>query len=354
MDDVNRVWPGLVGLARAGVVAKPVPHLDEVDWVVWEQADGDTRGRVVRSITADGETFDDSEYTGDANVPQADEGDPVYLIEVWGGFGDDASARESNQSGPDTVHVVHLESRMTEVEDPRDREAAAAGLLERAKSLLTPGSTDDAGDSAEDSEDIDMKKVGRTLSRANVAEAKAVHDAAATMLEREGHDDHKAARTYTDDPDDGFEMAEHHAKIGEILDTTDGEDAAEASKDADSTDTETTGAESPADDDTTEHMSDETTDDTEKATEEPPAWAEALTEKVETIEARVDEIDDETEKMADAPEWAQDLAEKVDGLDNRVDKIAKAEADTDQVAGTEDSAETTDEASAFKAALGGD
>ena len=370
------------------------------DWVVWEQADGDTRGRVVRSITAEGETFGDSEYTGDANVPQADEDDPVYLIELWDGFGDDASARESNQSGPDTVHVVHLESRMTEVEDPRDREAAAAGLLERAKSLLTPGSTDDAGDSAEDSEDIDMEKVGRTLSRANVAEAKAVHDAAATMLEREGTPDHTGARTYSADPDDEFEMGEHYQKmlrkqdipmpgqaqllypdrdtamtVAEDMGLTgvhehdfDGEtffmpgeshdefrDAVGDMGQATHGDEEETSANEPAgsgvDTDTT--PDDKMTDDTEKTSDEPPAWADALTEKVEAIEARVDEIDDDAEKMADAPEWAQDLAEKVSDLDERVDKMATKTADTEQVGGAEKSAETTDEASAFKAALGG-
>ena len=295
-------------------------------------------------------------------------------------------------------------------EEPTAKDIDDATLGKRLKRLLFPSAdgTDDAvspeSGPAEDREALD--KAGQTLSAANVAEAKAVHDAAATMLERQGHDDHKGGRTYTADRTDDFEMADHHAKMATLskqaipeaesaqllypdeetaeavaeemgLGEThehdlDGETfympgadhaafeaavaelaASHDDEETASTDTETTGAESPADDDTTEHMSDEPTDDTEKATDEPPAWAEALTEKVETIEARVDEIDDETEKMADAPEWAQDLAEKVEGLDDRVDKIAKAEADTDQVAGAEKGAETTDEASAFKAALGG-
>ena len=343
------------------------------DWVVWEQADGDTRGRVVRSITAEGETFDDSEYTGDANVPQADEDDPVYLIEVWDGFGDDASARESNQSGPDTVHVVHLESRMTEVEDPRDREAAAAGLLERAKSLLTPGSTDDAGNSAEDSEDIDMEKVGRTLSRANEREAKAAHDAAATMLERASCPDHSSARTYTADPDDEFEMGEHYEKMlakqdipmpGEAqllygdedtamsvaeemgLDgihehTLDGETFfMPGSSHAEFEETMGGMGQGGHDDD---HEQGEHEDDKAQTSDEPAesgagAGADADTDTDTDTDTETKMSDEKLDTIIDK---LNDLDERVDEIDERVDKVAGKTADSDQVEGGTE-AETTE------------
>jgi len=274
-------------------------------------------------------------------------------------------------------------------------------------SLLT--GSDDADTTA--TAEAPVTKVGRTLSRANVNESKAIHDAAATMLEREGHRDHKDARTYDGDPDDEFQMSGHYEEkllskqavpmvddalilypdegqaeaaaaalgLGEEAHAHDVEGAGEAfmpgadmaayedavadlaqggHDDETENSTETTAAESAVDDDT-EAMSNEntdTTDDTEKS-DEPPAWADDLTEKVEQIDKRVAEIEGDAEKsLDDAPEWAQDLAAKVDDIDDRVDKVAKGGATTDQVEGGDEStdAETTDDVSAFKAALGGD
>jgi len=69
--------------------------------------------------------------------------------------------------------------------------------------------------------------------------------------------------------------------------------------------------------------------------EEPPAWAADLTEKVEQIEKRIDDVeedDDGAEKaLDDAPEWANELAEKVDGLDERVDTIATQSGGSQQL-----------------------
>lgn len=347
---------------------------DVGDWVTWEQASGDTRGQVVEIETDEGETFPDA-VSGDANIPQASEDEPVMLIEVWDGFGDDATPRDDDRGRGDTMHVVQREAVVTEVSDPREREAAAAGLLERAKSLLL--GTDDAGKSAEDSEDsIDMAKVGRTLSRANVAETKTVHDAAATMLEREGHDDHKNARTYTSDPDDEFSMADYHAKmlhkqdipmvddvfalypdegqaeaaagemgLGEVAHphSVDGvgvmwmpgedmmayeEAVAELAEDDDQEDgemansEETTGAESPADDDTSDKMTDDNTDDDPMA--DAPEWAKSLSDRIDDLEDEQDteKADDDAE---DKPEWAK-------SLEDRLDRIAAERADTDQTA----------------------
>ena len=309
------------------------------DWVVWEQASGDTRGQVADIEEEPGETFEDG-GSGDANTPQATEDDPVYLIEVGDGFGEDFEFRGESSGRGDTLHVVHLESRMRGVENPREREAAAAGLIQRAVSLLS--SSDDASE-AEDP-DADLSKVGQTLSRANETEAKAVHDAAATMLDRNGAREHKESRTFTGDPDDDFEMAEHHQKaLDESPETTGA-----------ATDT---GSDSPEDTDADKMTDDDTNDDSQKS-DEPPAWAESLDEKLESIDKRVAELEDDGDgaekSLEDAPEWAQDLDDKVDALDERVDKVAKAGADTDQVSGADEGADDTpDEASAFKAALGG-
>jgi hypothetical protein len=102
---------------------------------------------------------------------------------------------------------------------------------------------------------------------------------------------------------------------------------------------------------TTENMAKE-------STEEPPAWAEDLTEKVEQIEKRVDEVEgdaEDTEKSAaDAPQWARDLMEKVDDLDERVDTISKQSGHSQQLDATEkDADDTADETEKFKAGLVG-
>ena len=381
VEAYRRAWAAKFGddhvMTSKGETTVTKQEYNQGDWVVWEQADGDTRGRVVRSITAEGETFDDSAYTGDANVPQADEDDPVYLIEVWGGFGDDASARESNQSGPDTVHVVHLESRMTDVSDPRDREAAAAGLLERAKSLLTPGSTDDAGNSAEDSEGIDMEKVGRTLSQANERETKAVHDAAATMLERADCPDHSSARTYTADPDDEFEMGEHYEKM---LTKQDIPMPGEAQLLYGDEDTAMSVAEEMGLDGVHEHTLDgetffmpgETHADFEEAMggmeqggheDDDHEQGEHDDEKVqasdEPAESGADADADTETKMSDEKldtiiDKLNDLDERVDEIDERVDKVAGKTADSDQVeGGTETETTETSETEKFLTGLTG-
>jgi len=81
------------------------------------------------------------------------------------------------------------------------------------------------------------------------------------------------------------------------------------------------------------------TDDTTKS--EPPEWAQNLTEKVESIEKRVDEMeDDDAEKsLEDAPEWASDLAQKVDDLDERVETISKQSGHSQQLGKSADEEE---------------
>jgi len=211
---------------------------DTGTWTVWPRLGGDSRGRVVEVIEEPGEGFDDA-ISGDVTV-EAEEDNPVYLLEVWDGFGDEASPREDESGRGDTMHVANKEDRLREVSDPREREAASSdGVAERIRAAVARfapgdggggGQADDSGNSDEDTgtgatSDHDggsakaadipietaMTKVGRTLSEENVAEAKAVHDAAQMMLSRESVPMHsKTAGTYTEDEEDDFSLAEHH------------------------------------------------------------------------------------------------------------------------------------------------
>lgn len=212
-----------------------------------------------------------------------------------------------------------------------DREAAA-GLLARAKRLLTGGTATDDSVEGEDA----VAKAGRTLSSANVREAKAIHDAAEKMLDREGVGRHSAdVRRYHEDKADPYEekSANEPAESGvepsdNDTDMTLNEDeiksiATEAAEAAVEKRLDTT------DDEQTEKDADDTANETDGESELVAA-VETLTEKVDGVDERLDELDD------------------------RVDKVAKSGADTDQVAGADETdSETKDEASAFKAALGG-
>lgn len=130
-------------------------------------------------------------------------------------------------------------------------------------------------------------------------------------------------------------------------DDEDGEEMGDGAAGEDEDDKHATGGETPG--------SDDMTDDTEKGGEA-PEWAQSLTEKVEQIEDRVDDIEGGEEKaMDEAPEWAQDLAEKVDDLDERVDTIATQSGHSQQLdAGAEkNGSDPDDEVEAFKAGLVG-
>lgn len=123
--------------------------------------------------------------------------------------------------------------------------------------------------------------------------------------------------------------------------------------------------EQPVTEDFADWVASESNTDTEitmsdDTTEEPPEWAKGLTDRIDSIEEKLsneeDEPDGSEKGLEDAPEWAQDLTEKVDELDERVDKVATDKADTQQ-AGGGDGGEggdgPSDDAEAFKAALGG-
>jgi hypothetical protein len=326
---------------------------DVDDWVTWDQASGDTRGQVVEIETDADESFPDA-VSGEANIPQAREDEPVYLIEVWDGFGDEASQREEESGRGDTMHVVQRETAITEVSDPREREAAAAGLMQRAVRLITGGETDDASgaeDSGGDGTDT-LGKVGRTLSQANVAETKAVHDAASRMLDREGHRDHEAARTYSADPNDEFELAEHHSE--KLLANLDIQEPANTQDETNSAGT--TGAatgdesDSSADDDATDNMTDNTDDestDTDTGTDtdksnDPPEW---FAEEMDKVHDRIDDLEKDADTESDADEPDVDIeelqeklddieAEKVD-LEEKIERVAGEQATSDQLSGSD-------------------
>lgn len=240
---------------------------------------------------------------------------------------------DERMSDTDTDSDESPDKQLDEIDD--------ATLGKRLKRLFlgAPDDTEaDDGTPPEDSDDVGAaEKAGRVLSEANVAEAKAIHDHAERMLRSEGVGSHsQTVRTYNADDHDAFTL--------ESVSKADAEE---------SDDDETEKADAQADDHPADADHDKMTDETE----EPPAWAESLIDKVEEIESRVDEVDEDSEKaedLDDAPEWAQDLGKQVDELGERVDKLSKNSADTDQVGGSE---ETTDEqptdAEAFKQRLVG-
>lgn len=343
-----------------------VTKISTGDWVTWPRAGGDTRGRIVEIEDEPGEGFEQA-ISGDVRV-EAEEDDPVALYEVWDGFGEDASPREDESGRGDTMHVANRVSRLTDVQDPREREAAADdGLLSRIAAGLGLGA-DDAEESAEDP----VAKVGRTLSSANVTDTMAVHDAAASMLQREGVDPHgDSYRRYSDDPKHGFELSEDYKKMlrkqdipmpddALLLYPSEGQAAAVAAEmgieeSAHPHQIEGVGQVfMPGPDMATyreavveisqgahgEGEEQEMSGDNEPA--ESGAEPEAEQAPVEMGE-KLDEILDQLDAQA----------ERVGEIEDRVDKVAAGEASSQQVGGAEESGEEQlDEVQAFKRALG--
>lgn len=223
---------------------------------------------------------------------------------------------------------------------PTPEDVDDATLGQRVKSLFF-GGRGDAADDPGSGEDA-VAKAGRTLSNANVHEAKAIHDAAETMLEREGVTPHGGeVRSYHEDKNDPFEREKRAAS---------GNEPAESGADTD-----------------TDDMTDLTEDDiksiateaaeaaVEKRFDDSETESETDTEKSET-DADDTETDSESEIVAaveDLSEKVDDVDARLDDIDERVDKVAKGGATTDQIDGESTDSEPTDETSAFKAALGG-
>ena len=221
---------------------------------------------------------------------------------------------EDGQTGKEAAEDSDFESDGVDI-DKADNETLGA----RLKAALGFGDDTDDPDTGEDA---GTEKAGRTLSQNNRRAVMASIDAQLDILDDAGVD-HGMER-FTDRDAFAFDLAEYEGK---------GQHGDEMDKNA-------------AESDISESNMSEDTDDTEKS-DDAPEWAESLTEKVESIEKRVDDIEgDDTEKaLDDAPEWAQTLAEKVDDLDDRVDKVSKATATTQQTGGSETTGETGDDLS---------
>jgi len=201
-----------------------------------------------------------------------------------------------------------------------------ATLGSRIKSALgLGGGADDGGNSSEDPDAADAEKAGRTLSERNQHAVMASVDAQLDLLDDAGVD-HGMTR-FTDRDDVAFSIDEYGDK-GQHSD--------------DKPDKNAPGGDTPDDD-----MTDDINDKVDALEEKLDTLSEKLDEEDDTEAEKEDEQDDELSEKLDA------IAEKVDHLDERVDKMATKAADTEQVGGAEKSAETTDEVSAFKAALGG-
>lgn len=228
---------------------------------------------------------------------------------------------------------------------------------EVASSSAASASRSSTSEAPDRDRDPSAVKEGRTLNQQNEDDLKAVIDAATSIFRDAGMD--PGITRFTDREDDSFDLSEHTAR--EFADPEeDGEEEEDAGDDGDGAgdgDVGTGGPpfESAAGGDTPESgstdaatdMSDETKEndpepDAEKGDNEPPEWAASLTETVEQIEKRVDDIEsddpeDEEASLEDAPEWAKDLADKVDGLDERVDAISKQTGtDSQQLGKAED------------------
>lgn len=106
-------------------------------WTTWPRLTGNSRGQVVDSETDPDMGFSDA-ISGDVSV-SAEEDNPVYLLEVWDGVGDEAGAREESAGRGDTFHVANREDRLTSVSDPRELESNASadvGLIGRMRAAL--------------------------------------------------------------------------------------------------------------------------------------------------------------------------------------------------------------------------
>ena len=219
---------------------------------------------------------------------------------------------EDEQTGKEAAEASDFESDGVDI-DKADNETLGA----RLKAALGFGGDTDDPDTGEDA---GTEKAGRTLSQSNRRAVMASIDAQLDMLDDAGVD-HGMER-FSDREAFAFDLAAYEGKGSDEMDKN--------APESDISDSDMT----------------EDTDDTEKS-DDTPEWAESLTEKVESIEKRVTDIEGgDTEKgLDDAPEWAQTLAEKVDDLDDRVDKVSKATATTQQTGGSETTGETDDDLS---------
>ena len=222
-------------------------------------------------------------------------------------------------------------ARMTDDEQPTDKatDVDDATLGRRFRRFFFGKSN--ADESADESDtSADAAKAGQVLSRRNANDIKAMCDHGERVLERAGVPA-STTRTYNDDPNDEFTLDGHYddkAADGGVVET--------------------------------ESMT-EDTDDTK-------SLAEKNSERLDSIESKLDKAIDadedatkgseepaDAEKSAEAepPEWAKGLTETVGELEDRVDAMSKASADTQQAEGSEKADEPTEKEAFLKGLVGG-
>lgn len=215
-------------------------------------------------------------------------------------------ANDALTDGVDTATEYLVEQRGHDAEDARElaaflnREKAASNdesWLAKAKRFFGGESGGSGGESAlqqSRAPDESAEKDGRTLSRANIASAKALHDTALDMLNRSDVDHGKGR--FTDDPSDEFDVGSYGA-------SGDGKSA------------ETAAAESAADTDTDTIPMDE---------DELNDKFEALNGRLDEIEGKMDSDDEQDEEKSGNEEETDDSAtdEKVEQLIENQNRMA--------------------------------
>ncbi|MDT3434695.1 XkdF-like putative serine protease domain-containing protein [Haloarcula sp. 1CSR25-25] len=337
---------------------------------LWQLVDDGVLGGFSIGGRAKGRLYEPGEMPDDVSIPdpvQADldeagmERDDIMVREITDGRIYETSTVD-RPAVPDATHAetkthlskaspaltenivaarMYLEERGHSADDAKrlarflqeHKQADESGWLGRAKSWLGQGHGDDGQATAPAASET---KDGRTLSAANVASAKAVHDAALDLLSRS--DIEHGRRRFTDDDTDGFEIGAYGR---------DTESSAGGPSDADADTKAPTESDAATDSDT------ETTDMSDAIEE----TLEEITERLDTIEAQLDDDSGEEaadeEKTADEPEPDDDAPatdEKVDELADVVEQQADLLEQMATAQGVSQQADTGTEASEGKEA----
>ena len=332
-DDVTFPDPVTPGPATE-IVDGQVEEVSDVDIPAVPRATFREVGKLGKSITDRVENESEFVEVMETRGHDAEDARELWTYLQTHKLGNERAESRADDTNNDAMSDSDTETDESDAEkaDPTaesigDVDDATLGQRIKAAFGFGDGSGSDDATEAEAQTQGNAEKAGRTLSQRNRRAVMASVDAQLDILDDAGVD-HGMTR-FTDRADFAFDIEQY------------GKGSYDDKPDKDETDKDAPAGET-AD---TDMSNDESTDDAEKS-EEPPAWADSLTEKVEQIEKRVDEMDDDAEKgLDDAPEWAQSLAEKVDDLDERVDTVSKATADTQQTGGAEQTGETGDELS---------
>jgi hypothetical protein len=230
------------------------------------------------------------------------------------------------------------------------------------------GTDDDGG-----SEDLDAVKEGRTLSKQNADDLKAVMDSAASVFRDAGKDPEFAR--FTDRDDDSFDLSEHTAREFDDPDEEEEEEdmfPLDPATNATEGDTSEPGSTDAADDTDTD-MSDDNPDDGGDDTKSPAEEnAEQINELTQSVEDLTDAVTGDGEKTVtinasaeggdgddaweDAPEWAKSLKDNVKQNTDAIETISKQSGysqQADPAAGDGGGPDPDDEVKQYKKSLVG-